>query len=275
MPQQIHFISGLPRSGSTLLSAILRQNPAFHAAMSSPVEALFSAALGTMSSNSEYSVFFPLEKRQSILKGLFAHYYADQADKSVIFDTSRGWCTRISALKQLYPESKVICCVRSLAWIMDSFERLVRKNAFNNSKLFMNQSESGTVYSRCEALGKGDRVVGFAYNALKEAFFGEYADSLLLVEYELLAAMPEKTMELIYQFIGAEPYDHDFTHVSYTEPEFDERVGLEGLHRISGAVEFRKRNTILPPDVFQNFDSLNFWNDSGGSAAHVIKFIQK
>lgn len=32
-----HFISGLPRSGSTLMEAILRQNPRFSAGMSNPV----------------------------------------------------------------------------------------------------------------------------------------------------------------------------------------------------------------------------------------------
>ncbi|MEZ2280070.1 MAG: sulfotransferase [Microcoleus sp.] len=32
-----HFISGLPRSGSTLLAALLRQNPRFHSAMTSPI----------------------------------------------------------------------------------------------------------------------------------------------------------------------------------------------------------------------------------------------
>lgn len=37
MPQIYHFISGLPRSGSTLLAAILRQNPRFLAATTSPV----------------------------------------------------------------------------------------------------------------------------------------------------------------------------------------------------------------------------------------------
>ena len=40
---QFHFIAGLPRSGSTLLAAILRQNPAITASMSSPVGAIFSA----------------------------------------------------------------------------------------------------------------------------------------------------------------------------------------------------------------------------------------
>jgi sulfotransferase len=43
MQNGLHFISGLPRSGSTLLAAILRQNPRFHSGMSSPVGALFIA----------------------------------------------------------------------------------------------------------------------------------------------------------------------------------------------------------------------------------------
>lgn len=273
MSYRIHFISGLPRSGSTLLSAILRQNPRFHAAMSSPVSSLFDAALGTMSTSSEFSVFFPEEKRQAILRNLFDTYYHDQADKQVVFDTSRGWTTKISALKQLFPEARFICCVRSLAWIMDSFEQMIRKNSFNHSRLFNSHSERATVYSRCETLAKGDRIVGFAFNALKEAFYGEHAASLLLVDYELLAALPRKTLELIYQFIGEEYFEHDFDNVEYAEPEFDEWIGLKGLHRVHGRVEFRKRNTILPPDVFENFDKLSFWHDSSGSRANVIKFI--
>ncbi|MBD2040099.1 sulfotransferase, partial [Microcoleus sp. FACHB-672] len=53
---KIHFISGLPRSGSTLLSAILRQNPRFHAGMTSPVGALVERMLEAMSENNEYSI---------------------------------------------------------------------------------------------------------------------------------------------------------------------------------------------------------------------------
>ncbi|MGA8585530.1 MAG: sulfotransferase [Roseiarcus sp.] len=36
MQNRLHFISGLPRSGSTLLAALLRQNPRISAGMSSP-----------------------------------------------------------------------------------------------------------------------------------------------------------------------------------------------------------------------------------------------
>lgn len=52
--QQFLFISGLPRSGSTLLSAILLQNPRFHAGITSPVGTLFSSVLEQCSAGSEF-----------------------------------------------------------------------------------------------------------------------------------------------------------------------------------------------------------------------------
>ena len=57
MPTALHFISGLPRSGSTLLAAILRQNTRFHAAMTSPVGHVFNAALTAMGAENEFAVF--------------------------------------------------------------------------------------------------------------------------------------------------------------------------------------------------------------------------
>jgi len=42
-----YFISGLPRSGSTLLSAILRQNPEFYADIASPVASPVEALTGS------------------------------------------------------------------------------------------------------------------------------------------------------------------------------------------------------------------------------------
>ena len=54
---KLHFISGLPRSGSTLLAGILRQNPAFHAAMTGPVAGLVTVLLNAMGPQNESAVF--------------------------------------------------------------------------------------------------------------------------------------------------------------------------------------------------------------------------
>ncbi len=259
MRPKIHFISGLPRSGSTLLGALLRQNPRFHAGMSSPVGSLVNRMLEAMSEDNEFSVFITPEQKRALTLTIFATFYEVQADKEVIFDTNRLWCSKLSLIHELFPDSKVICCVRNVAWIMDSLERLVRKNAFEVSRLFSNPSERATVYTRTEALSQGGRLVGFAYNALKEAFYSEYSSSLLLVDYDILAQAPAQTLSLIYQFLEEEPFAHDFENVQYEAPEFDHRLKTKGLHQVRRKVEWKPRLTILPPDLFAKYDGLSFW----------------
>ncbi|MEG3972800.1 sulfotransferase [Microcoleus sp. T2B6] len=270
MPQKAHFISGLPRSGSTLLAAILRQNPRFHAAMTSPVGGLVERMLEAMSEDNEFSVFISPEQKRALILSIFSAYYHPQADKEIIFDTNRLWCSKLPLILELFPEAKVICCVRNIAWIMDSIELLIRRNAFDVSRLFNNPAERATVYSRTEALSQGSRLVGYAYNALKEAFYSEQSASLLLVDYDLLTIKPAKTMSLIYQFIGEEPFEHDFENVQYQEPEFDNRLQTTGLHQVRGRVEFKPRKTILPPDLFERFDGLSFWTEATNSRASAI-----
>ncbi len=124
---------------------------------------------------------------------------------------------------------------------MDSIELLIRRNAFDVSQLFNNPAERATVYSRTEALSQGSRLVGYAYNALKEAFYSEQSASLLLVDYELLTLKPAKTMSLIYQFLGESHFEHDFENVQYQEPEFDSRLNTKGLHQVRDRVEFKPR----------------------------------
>src|ERR1700761_4042782 len=112
MQNGLHFISGLPRSGSTLLSAILRQNPRFHAGMSSPVASLFMAMQGATSRRNETAVFVDEAQKIALLRGIFPAYYHAIHGHKVIFDTNRAWCSKLSALVQLFPKARIICCVR-------------------------------------------------------------------------------------------------------------------------------------------------------------------
>ncbi|MEM9043895.1 MAG: sulfotransferase [Pseudomonadota bacterium] len=266
----MHFIAGLPRSGSTLLSAILRQNPSFHAAMTSPLGPLFNACLNSMGADNEFAVFFKEEQKRAILRGLFENYYGGLTGSDVVFDTNRMWSSRLSAIKQLYPAARMICCVRNPAWVMDSIERLVRKNAFDVSKMFSSPAERSTVFSRAEALLNPNRMIGFAWSALKEAYYSDDSDMMLLVDYDLLASRPSEVMPLIYQFIGEPMFDHDFENVDYEAEDFDQQMLAKGLHTVRGRVELKERQTILPPDLFERCQDLIFWQDPRGTKAHRI-----
>lgn len=269
--RSFHFISGLPRSGSTLLSAILLQNPRFHAGMSSPVGTLFTSVLEQCSAGSEFGSVIDTDMRRRLLRGLFESYYADKVEQSVLFDTNRQWSARLPALMDLFPQAKVIACVRNVAWVMDSLERLYRANPFENTKLFNDEVERNTVYSRCETLAQRNRLVGFAWTALKEAYYGEHAGSVLLVDYDLLSQAPERVLRLVYDFIGEPWFEHDFEHLAYDAPEFDQALGVSGLHKVKPKVALESRRTILPPDLFEKYAELSFWNDGSASAANVIR----
>ncbi len=273
MKHGIHFISGLPRSGSTLLGALLRQNPRFHAGMTSPVGAIYMAVEGAISRRNEASVFITPQQRRDLLGGVFTSYYREIAETRTVFDTNRVWCSKLPALTQLFPAARIICCVRSTAWIMDSIERLVRNNAFEPSGLFGYEA-NGTVYTRLNRLAASDGLVGFALDALREAFFGEQAQRLILLEYQALTRAPADTMRLLYDMLGEPEFAHDFDNVEYDAEDFDAGIGAPGLHRVRRRVEWIERQTVLPPDQFARFAGDVFWRapDANIRGVPIIQF---
>ena len=262
MRNGIHFISGLPRAGSTLLAALLRQNPRFSAGMTSPVGSLFNAMLAATSQRNETAMFLDGAQRRRLLRACFAAYYADIHDSKVVFDTNRMWATKLPALTELFPTARVICCVRNPAWVIDSIERLIRRNAFDLSGIFAFEP-GGTVYSRADGLSKGDGMAGFAWNALREAVYGEHADRLLLLRYETLTSDPLAALAALYDFIGETPFAHDPDHIApcVDMVEFDARLGTPGLHDVGPAVRARPRPTVLPPDLFARYANDAFWEN--------------
>ncbi|MFC0349803.1 sulfotransferase family protein [Undibacterium danionis] len=272
-----HFITGLPRSGSTLLAALLLQNPRFHAGMSSPVGSFVNSILSLVSAGSEFSSQVNTDQRKNLLCGLFNSYYQTESDKDVIFDTNRMWCAKLPTILDMFPDAKIIACVRNVAWVMDSIERRFRSNPYEYTKLFGSNMGRSTVYQRCEGLAQHEQLVGFAWAALREAFYGENAKSLLVIDYELLAQAPEKVIPLVYEFIGEPLFQHDFNNVEYDAPDFDLQLGIPGMHRVKPKVEFTERRTILPPDLFDKYSKMSFWTDPSGSSANVIapKFNSK
>ena len=256
--QPVHFISGLPRSGSTLLAALLRQNPRFHAHMSSPVAGMIDSMLGEMSDRNQFSALITDEQRRRVLRGVFANYYGAEFKADVFFDTSRVWCSKLPVLRDLFPDFKIIACVRHVSWIVDSLERAIQKNALRPSFMF-NFHTGGTVYNRVEGFAMGDGIVGHSYNALKEAFYGEHAQHLMLLQYETLVRDPAMAMAAVYDFVGEPLFQHDFENVHFDASEFDERTGMPGLHAIGKRVAAQERTTVLPPDIFRRFENEAFW----------------
>jgi sulfotransferase len=259
MSLQIHFISGLPRSGSTMLAAILRQNPRFHAQMSAPVHDMFTNLCRTMGAANDVALNVTERTRIKVLRGVFEAFYEEvSGPNSVVFDTSRGWCAFLPTLAALFPNSRVLCCVRNPSWILDSVERYAQATNMAPSRMF---DFPATVYDRVEIMMRsGAGFVGYPMSGLRQAWFSEYADKLVAVRYETITQQPAEVMQQIYDILGEPAFAHKFDDLEFDAPEFDKRLGLPGFHKVRRRVEAVKRETILPPDLFVKYQDA-FWDD--------------
>jgi sulfotransferase len=256
--KQFFFISGLPRSGTTLLSAILNQNPLFEASISGPL-ARFSRGVVVEQSSAQGGYRFQCDeaKRKKIILGMFDNYY-DTPGKEVFFDTNRGWPLLLPMVKDLFPYTKMIMCVRDIKWVLDSFEVLMRKNPYTATQMF-SPEENTNVYTRAQTLLRDDKTVGFALTAVKQAITSAEKNMIMLVEYDQLASKPDQTMKAVYKFIGQDYFQHDFDDVEYSNDEFDADVAIKGLHTTRKKVSFIARPTILPPDIISHVQHMNIW----------------
>lgn len=270
MNNGLHFIAGLPRAGSTLLSALLRQDPHIHAAMTSPVGSLVNALMRGMSQDNEGAVFIDDAQRARILRATMEAFYANIHPTKLIFDTNRLWCAKLPMIAMLWPDAKIIACVRNPAWALDSIERLTRRNALEPSGIFKFDT-GGTVYSRAEGLMSGTGMIGYALNALREAVFDERAGRLLLVRFETLITEPQRVLGKLREYTGLPPFDHDPEHIEpdYDALLFDARLGAPGLHAVGPRVHSPVRQTVLPPDLFTKYASDAFWELPGGLPERV------
>lgn len=255
---KIHAISGLPRSGSTLLAALLRQNPGFSAGVVSPLYGLVVTLLEQMNAAREFDLFFDEQRRLSLLRGLFESCYG--GDSRIAFDTNRMWTGKTELLRALYPGLKIICCVRDIGWILNSMERALRRNPLETSKLFEFKT-GASLYGRIQSLMHADYGnVGLALGALREAWYGENADMLIVIRYESLAREPGAVLARLYEALDEPAFEHDFAHVDFDAPEYDRLIGMPGLHRVATRVEPPSTQAILPPEVFARYGDLSFWN---------------
>ena len=205
-----------------------------------------------------------------MVRGMFDAYYG-QVSTPVIFDTNRGWSARLPLILDLCPQAKILACVRNMAWVMDSLERLYLADPYENTKLFSSEAERSSVYTRVETLGQRTRLVGAAWTNLKDAYFSEQGASMMVIDYDILAQRPEQTLELIYRFLDEPSFAQDFTNTQFSAPEYDRALRIANMHTVRPTVELQQRKSVLPPDLFEQYAKLSFWQDTAGTRCQVLR----
>ena len=250
MNKTLHFLSGIPRSGSTVLAAILNQNPIAHVSTTSGLVHALDGLANTWHSAGLLNDNDPERKKLAqTMRGCIDAFYGN-TDKPVIIDKSRGWPIPqiMSAMNQVLGRPcKVVATVRSVADCMASFVRVAKPDDLD---AFM---YSGQLAEHLKA----------SYLSL-EAGYVAMPEHFLFVVYDNLLADPKKELNRIHEFLGLPDYDYDFSNIDGSSvAEDDENLhGYAGMHDVKPvlAKQHNDRSKDLLKHYYNQFCQPEFWN---------------
>ena len=273
--KKYHFMGGLPRSGSTLLSSILNQNPRFESGSSSPVLPMMHTMIDHLWNNELYHAYPKPQQASQITSNIIHQWYSDSTAQ-IVFDKNRAWPARLDLIRGYLniKNPKIICPVRDIDEILTSFISMIRRNPFQEGQTKINFIDEQLVKSnisltdenRCAHIAEAQGGILFeAWNAMIEGINQGNGQYMYFVDYNDLISNPEETLEGIYEFLEEDPYEHDFSNIFNKHEESDlNTYGLGDMHKVRK--ELKKISPdpkdILPESILGRYKQMEFWNQS-------------
>ncbi len=263
--RKLALISGLPRSGSTLLCNLINSNPEFHSTPTSGVIDVLKNMRSTMSHNPSFKAqnrLALMDNMQHGLRGFIEGYFHD---KNVVFDKCRGWSNNVQLLDAILgnTNTKIIWTYRNPVEIVNSIEMQYQKTI-----LLENTDESGapqafmTLDRRVGTYMSEGGLISHPVEILRDALEMGYGDRIFFISYYDLCNNTQQVMDLLHDFIGEERYEYDTKNLKQTVHEFDGIYNYKFMHKIKeGEIKYSETRMILPQKyidiVSQRYAPLN------------------
>lgn len=219
MTKQYIFLAGLPRSGSTLLTSILNQNPDIFASSSSPVcntlywsHRLWSDQIYLQANPNPTAV-------KAVLGSIIPSFYSTRPepiiiDKAFTWGTPDNLAVLVNALGYV---PKFIVMDRPIGEILNSFHKLVQKSPQFVGNIQQDYMDGAQM----------------SYDNL----LSQIPEQCFLVSYERLCNDTTNLLEEFYNFIGQPNFNHDLSHIVNTCTDDDRVWGLTDMHKIRPTIE--------------------------------------
>jgi sulfotransferase len=268
MDKQFFFLSGLPRSGTTLLTELLNQNPKIYSGPNSVVVELIHLVHQHLEVSEEFNNFPSLEAKQNMISSIIKNNY-QHIDKPIIIDKNFHWGTvgNFNYIQQyITANPKIIFCVRDILEILTSFIELLNKNT--NSNNYIDNGLNNYMYPYRPLDDRRCDFLMLPFGAIDKALFAiehlmTKKDNVLFIEYNDLVNQPKQIMSKIYDFLELEKYEHHFDNLENTLIVNDDVYGIKDMHTIRSTIKkvSKKPETVLSDYVLSKYSNYEFWRD--------------
>lgn len=250
MDKNIVFLSGLPRTGSTLLTSILSQNPDIYVDGSSPLaRILFGVSRTCNFFASEGLIRIGREDFTEELLTTIPEMFYKNVNHKYIVEKDRAWGRdELDLIKYVSEKPRVLMMIRPITDIVRSFVHVKRIN--------------GDLLPEKDLLIAGvdpfmDAIQNTAY-ALQNV-----SDKFLFGTYDQLVTEPDYFMNKVYDFWGIPSFSHSYTKIKNPKPENDRAFRTEGLHDVRPNLKKRVYETKVSKHLWKFAKELDvaLWED--------------
>lgn len=225
----LFFLGGLPRSGSTVLGSILKQNPNIHVTGTSPTVHL----LQTISNNIQNAPYYHSNSYsssreylvnicKSVITTINKHY-----GKPIVIDKNREWVNpqTIKLLQDILggkDKVKIIATVRDIPDCVVSYLRITKKND-RDLLDFIENEHSNQLLTTVK--------ISYIYNLLASLNF---PSNIHFVEYESLLNSPKDEMNKIHNFLELPLFTYNYNNLQDTKKEEENDLvwNIPNLHKV-------------------------------------------
>lgn len=239
--ENLFFISGLPRSGSTLLANLIGQNPGNHV---TPTNDLVELIVGLQESWVSCESFRAqgveklVPRISNSIKGLISGFYKEEIESNkTIFDKSRGWLKHIELMEEILERPiKIIVTIRDIRDMVASLEKIHRDNPLTKPRVSLEHKlNSQTIMDRTKQYLAQDALLGNCICSIKDVFEKGLNNRLIIVPYHELISNPQEVVSKIHRDCGLPDFQCS-SEVKKVTYENDEVYGLP-FHKLRDTVD--------------------------------------
>jgi hypothetical protein len=265
--KKFYFMAGLPRSGGTLLSSILNQNPEIYVSPQSTLPNTLGAAYNQYQSqeNKDYDQF---QQIYNVMEMIIPTFYSSRTEKYIV-DRNFSWLDAhpyIILEHHLKNEIRVVCPVRDILGILASWNRLCEKDKNNSydKEILKNYKDKRPMADRRadHFFNLGDNKEGLMHSLenLKRVLYPEFKDNIMLVEYDDLTLKTEDTINNIYDFLGIDKFVHNYNQIP-TSSQYTDHWGIKDHHKVKPTIQREEDDysKIFSKDTIKKYSGLEFW----------------
>ena len=256
--KKIFFLAGFPRSGNTLLTSILNQNPDIGCTPNSLILDIYKY-VWRLKQVEIFQNYPDHESLHRVMEAVIPAYYQHWDFKYIIDRGPAGTEGNLPLLKKFFKQDiKIIFLVRPLLEVLASWITWANKTPDS----FIRKATK-TPTEACHYLMDPKSLITRELNCMKNLLKPENKHLVHFVDYKEIVENPVTTLKGIYQFLGIPPFEHrfiDLDQVVMNGLGYDDTVIGKGMHTIKTKKLIKSKTdvNILPPEIIKQYGKIKF-----------------